>query len=219
MSFFVKFNFAAVLALVFAFQALAAPTAAPAPHHDGDADRRELATRGNSFSFDNWREISSLDHFDDFYGNNRFNSRDNEVIVVEEVRCNSRDIRNSQQQLAIVLEVAKQIILEQSCDVETRVLLLNQHRSGFSDFYSDVSHRSGRDVGFDSDIARLIEQLIVDGQLNSDHDFGFSGSDVGHKFSRDSGSNWDDSRSPNNLRDLDDAIRAALEGTSSQVIL
>jgi len=94
------------------------------------------------------------------------------------------------------------LILEQVCDVETQLLLLSQFSSGFDNFSLDLSRQSGRNIGFDSNIAALISQLVLqDGSFNL-QDFGFSGSSIGSNFIVPSGFNWNDSTSPQSVAEL-----------------
>lgn len=77
------------------------------------------------FSFNNWQSISSLDNFDQFFGAGNFDGRFNEVQVVqvEEIQvCSATEITIVQQQIAVLLETMKQVLLTQVCEVETQVM-------------------------------------------------------------------------------------------------
>ncbi|PPQ68662.1 hypothetical protein CVT25_012316 [Psilocybe cyanescens] len=166
-----------------------------------DVDRYLVSSSSRNISFNNWGGLSSLSGFDNFFGSDNFDgSRNQEIIIVEQEQvCRRQDVVIIQQQLSIVQEFAKQIILQQICDVETQFILLEQFQSRLFQFKRDISRQSGRSVSFDSNIAILILQLLnSDGSLNN-RNLGFEGRDIGQHSRVISGSNWDDSRSPQSL--------------------
>ncbi|KAF9557421.1 hypothetical protein CPC08DRAFT_693249 [Agrocybe pediades] len=168
----------------------------------------------DNISFDNWGGFSSLSNFDNFFGSGHFNGFDNQQVIVEELVCSQQQGFIIQQQLSILQEVAKQIILEQSCDVESQILFLDQFRSGFFDFEDDLRRSSGRSIGFDSSISILLLELLdSNGSLNS-HDFGFNGGAIGRHFASVGGSNWDDQRSPSSISALLQLISSARNSSS-----
>lgn len=157
---------------------------------------------GGHVSFDGYGGYHSLDNFDNFYGVEDFGGFshfETSTLVTEqkeEVVCHSISVEVIQQQLAIIREYVKKIITTQICEVETQTVVFSQFQTGIFGFGEDIRHVSGRHVGFDSHIASQIG-LIHDehGEIVS-HDFGFSGSDIGHSFVAPSGFNWDASSSP-----------------------
>ncbi|KJA26330.1 hypothetical protein HYPSUDRAFT_199073 [Hypholoma sublateritium FD-334 SS-4] len=167
-------------------------------------------------SFDNWGGLSSLNGFDNFYGSNNFYGSSNEqvVIVEEEQVCHTQSVEIIQQQLAIIQEFSKRIILQQICDVETQVIVLQQFRGGLQQFQSDVTRQSSRDIGYDQSVSELIVQILQsDGSLNS-NSFGFSGTDVGKNLVVPSGSNWNNDSSPKNISTI---LQTIHNGTNSTV--
>jgi hypothetical protein len=143
----------------------------------------------------------SLSHFDDFYGQGNFNGYHNQQTVVEEkhVVCHSQEIEIVQQRLVVLQEMAKRIITEQICEVETQTVVLEQFSSNFGSFSSDLRRHSGRHIGYDSNIISHYGSLVgSDGSLTS-NDLGFHGSDVGSHMATVGGDNWNDSTSPSNV--------------------
>jgi len=159
---------------------------------------QSLAARTTSFN--NWGGISSLSGFDNFYGEDNFSGEISaQVTVVEqqqEVVCHSLSIEIIQQKLLVLQEMAKQIITEQICEVETQTIVFQQFISSSSHFSSDLTRSSGHQVGYDSSIVSHHGSLYnSDGSLSTS-DLGFSGSDVGKSYVVPSGSNWNDGSSP-----------------------
>jgi len=179
------------------------------------AEKRDVSQfSGNNFSFNNWGGLSSLGGFDDFFGRGDFSgSRNQQILIIENQQsCRREEAFIIQQQLAILEQVARQIITQQICDVETQVIILEQHRSRFRDFGRDLRRQTGRHVGFDANIAILLSQLLnSDGSLNR-RDFGFRGSDIGKHFRITNGNNWDWNRSPSNI---DQILRTIAGGSRS----
>ncbi|KAK0204787.1 hypothetical protein DFS33DRAFT_694276 [Desarmillaria ectypa] len=172
--------------------------------------RRE--TRRNDVSLSNWGGFQSLSGFDNFSGVDNFDgSKSAQVIVVQEQQtvCQIRQVEVIQQKLVILQEMAKRIITEQICEVEVQTIVLEQFSSGISSFSSDLLRQSGRQVGFDSNIASKISQLVnEDGSLTSS-DLGFSGRDVGNNTVVAAGSNWNDSTSPSSVQSALTAAQSA----------
>ncbi|KAJ7599636.1 hypothetical protein C8J56DRAFT_1019264 [Mycena floridula] len=170
-------------------------------------------------SFNNWNNIQSLDNFDNFYGQSNFNGGNNAQIVVikeQEVVCRSVQIEVIQQKLVILREMAKRIITEQICEVETQTIVLEQFSSGFSDFGSDISRKSGKQVGYDSNISNRINQISdSNGNLSSD-DLGFNGSDVGKNTVVAQGNNWNDSTGPSAVQNAKNAAKKANQASGKK---
>jgi len=163
-------------------------------------------------SFNNWNGISSLSGFDDFNGRNNFDGRNNEQIIViqqQEVVCKRVQIEVIQQKLVILQEMAKRIITEQVCEVETQTIILEQFQSSMGRFGSDVSRKSGKQVGYDSNIANQISKIVdSNGQLSGDN-LGFNGGDVGKNTVVPSGNNWNDNSGPAAVKGAKDAAKKA----------
>jgi hypothetical protein len=161
-------------------------------------------------SLNSWGGFSSLDGFDDFNGVDNFSGRnDAETVVIQETQvvCSSLPVRVIQQQLAILQEVAKQILTTQICEVEVQTIVFQQFSSGFDNFSGDLSRQSGKQVGFDPNVAKLIGSLINDdGSLNR-NDFGFQGNQIGGSKVV-ANSNWNDESSPASVQA---ALNAALQ--------
>jgi len=174
----------------------------------------ELAVRGFP-SFNNWGGYTSLANFDNFYGVDNFDgshfSSESQVIVKQEqeVVCHTQRVELIQQQLVVLQEMAKRIITEQICEVESQTIVFEQWHASLHGFSRDLRRWSGRSVGFDRSITSHFGEIInVDGSLNT-HDFGFSGHDIGRETVVVGGHNWDDSTSHVTVEDAYRASRFA----------
>lgn len=166
-------------------------------------------------SLSNWRGIPSLQGFDDFNGISNFDGSKNGQVVVQEkqVVCKTQRVEIIQQQLVILREMAKRIITEQICEVETQTIVLSQFHNGVKDFKKDLARKSNRAVGYDANIAsHLIRLVNSDGSLNSGS-FGFQGTDVGNATIVPTGSNWNNATSPESVQAAEQAAQAALNAT------
>jgi len=144
-----------------------------------------------------------LDHFDDFYGSDNFDgSQSTQVIVHEQqVVCHTEQIELIQQRLVVLQEMAKRIITEQICEVETQTIVFEQFHSSLGGFSHDLRRNSGHQVGYDSNIASHFGSIVgSDGSISS-NDLGFSGHDVGSQTVVVGGSNWNDQTSPATVND------------------
>jgi hypothetical protein len=133
--------------------------------------------------------------FDDFFGLGNFNGLKNQQLLLPDQKnlvCQAQQAVVIQQQLAILQEFAKQIILTQACDVQAQILFLEQFRGGLRDFRLDLQRVSGRQIGFDANIVVLIQQIILPGGGLNVRDFGFRGSDIGKNLLVPGGSVWND---------------------------
>ncbi|EAU85311.1 hypothetical protein CC1G_07581 [Coprinopsis cinerea okayama7 len=206
-SFFARF--ALLFVGLFALQ-----TAFASPINQAPSRRSDITP----VSFNLWGGFQSFNGFDDFFGVDNIFGLRNEQLIIEVLDVNNRaacrapgrGVRQIQQQLAIVQELTKRIILEQACEVELQLLLLEQLRGGFSIFGEDIRRRRGRAPGFDLEVAQLILQLLDGDGKFRDIDFGFGGLDIGLHTVIPLGSNWDDHRSPGSILQLDDLIKIAL---------
>jgi len=175
----------------------------------------DLVVRGGSHSFDNYDGISSFNGFDNFYGSSNFDNSEfseSSITVVkeeQEVVCHSESIEIIQQRLLVLQEMAKRIITEQICEVETQTVVFEQFHSSMHGFSRDLRRYSGRGVGYDSDISSHFSDFYnSDGSLSSS-DFGFSGSDLGHSYVIPSGNNWG-SRSRSSVDSAYSSARSAV---------
>ncbi|KAJ7773236.1 hypothetical protein B0H16DRAFT_1409186 [Mycena metata] len=162
-------------------------TAVARRHHD------------SSTSFNNWNGISSLNNFDNFYGSDNFNgyTRSQTVVESQEV-CHSTDITIIQQRLAVLQEMAKRIITEQICEVETQVITFEQYYQSLGHFRGDLRRHSGYKAGHDKNIVSHFGKIYnSDGSFCTD-DWSFTGHDVGSQtvVVQD---NWNDQTSPTSV--------------------
>jgi len=169
-----------------------------------------LAARGG-FSFDNWGGISSLQGFDSFYGSDDFSHHNFHQTIVEqgsELVCHSEQVVIIQQRLAVLQEMAKKIITEQICEVETQTIVFQQYYASLGGFSHDLTRSSGRSVGYDSEIVSHYGDFYnSDGSLST-YDYGFSGADIGSSYYVPT-CNWDDSTSPSSVSSAYQASQAA----------
>jgi hypothetical protein len=180
---------------------------------------RDISAR-TDMSFNNWHGISSLNGFDNFYGSDNFDGSsmsDTHIVVEEEkqVVCHSQSIEIIQQRLLVLQEMAKRIITEQICEVETQTIVFQQFHSSMGHFSDDLLRHSGRQVGYDSSIASHFSSIVEQDSSLSVQDLGFSGQDYGSQFVVPSGSNWNDQSSP---MSVDSAFQAAQSACSPSAI-
>jgi len=165
-------------------------------------------------SFDNWGGYSSMSGFDNFYGSDNFSGEISEEVVVHEteVVCESLSITIIQQKLLVLQEMAKQIITEQICEVETQTIVFEQYISSVSQFSSSIMHSNSLSAGYDSSIVSHYSDLHnSDGSLSTS-DLGFSGSDAGQSVIVPGGSNWNDATSPSSVQSAYAAAQSAISG-------
>ncbi|KAJ7017823.1 hypothetical protein C8F04DRAFT_978452, partial [Mycena alexandri] len=152
-------------------------------------------------SFNNWGGISSLSGFDNFYGSDDFAHHNMNQVVVKQssdLVCHSEEVTIIQQRLAVLQEMAKKIITEQICEVETQTIVFQQYYASLGGFSHDLSRSSNRHAGYDNSIVSHYNDFYnSDGSL-SNYDFGFSGSDIGSNYYTPS-SNWDQNTSPSSV--------------------
>lgn len=173
------------------------------------------------FSFNNFGGLASLNNFDGFFGQGNFCGVQNQHVFVQQQVCQVSQVNIVQQHLAIVAEYAKQIILTQSCEVETQTLLFSQFFGGLSSWGQDLRRINGVVPTFDSQIASQIVNVVrVDPvsqvQTINLNDFGFVGSTVGSHAVNVIGHNWVNEFSPSTVGFVwQSAIHAA--GPSVQI--
>lgn len=206
------FKVAALSAMV------AGVVATPLPKSQARAEQVvDIVARG-SYSFDNWGGISSLSGFDNFYGSDNYRGDIKKQVIVEEdekVVCRSESIEFVQQRLLVLQEIAKRIITEQICEVETQIIVFEQFRSSMSSFSHDISRHSGRSVGYDRSISGHYSGIMnSDGSL-SNNDLGFNGQSLGLNTVVPTGNNWNNSTSPASVAAAFNATRAAISSSNS----
>jgi len=205
--------FAKLTTVVLASALLAGVSAKPLPYSRGLVVRT-----GMPQSFDNWGGISSLSGFDNFYGSDNFAGEISSQTVVEqseEVVCHSESVEIIQQRLLVLQEMAKRIITEQICEVETQTIVFQQFSASLGSFSSDLGRTSGRHVGYDSGISSHLGSIVnSDGSLSS-NDLGFSGQSCGSQTVVPSGSNWNSSSSPASVGSALSAAQAAVNASSA----
>jgi len=169
-----------------------------------------LAARGQSF--ESWGGISSLHGFDNFYGSNDFSHSHNfNTVVVKqdsELVCHSETVVIIQQRLAVLQEMAKKIILEQICEVETQTIVFQQYYASLGGFSHDLTRNSNRHVGYDNNIVSHYGDFYNSDGTLSNYDFGFSGSDIGSNYYVPS-NNWNQNTSPSSVGSAYQAAQAA----------
>ncbi|EJD40986.1 hypothetical protein AURDEDRAFT_153407 [Auricularia subglabra TFB-10046 SS5] len=159
--------------------------------HAFDTSNQVISLTNNAippFSFNNWGGLSSLNLFDNFFGVGNFDGRFNDLQFlldqsqqIQILQCSVVDINFVQQNLAILIEAMKQLLLTQICDVESQIILASQFGSRWSGFIDDLRHISGRNVGFDSFVSSQLQAVIA--SLGGSHvDLGFSGSNIGSQL-------------------------------------
>jgi len=185
-----------------------------------NAPNLSLQARDNgSVSFSNWNNVSALQGFDDFNGQSNFAGQNNQQkIVIQEVqtKCETVKIEIVQQKLAILQELAKRIITEQVCDVQTQTIVLAQHNGALQVFSDTIQRKTvAKQVGFDQTVAQKISTIVnSDGSLSTS-DAGFKGSDVGQNTVVPAGNNWDDTSSPALVKAALDAAASATSSNST----
>ncbi|KAF8908877.1 hypothetical protein CPB84DRAFT_1744005 [Gymnopilus junonius] len=198
--------FAKLFQTIFVASALVAGVVAR-PH-----SLNRLTARGE-ISFDNFSGLHSFSGFDNFYGVDNFVGHISEQTVVEqsqELVCHSESIEIIQQRLLVLQEIAKRIITEQVCEVETQTVVFEQFHASLGLFSHDLRRTSGLHVGFDSGISDHFSDIVAeDGSLTTD-DFGFSGHDLGSHTVVVGGSNWDATTSPASVGAAFSAAKGAI---------
>jgi len=136
-------------------------------------------TNLDGFSFNQFNDLGNFGNFDNFFGVNNFLGLQNEVNVLAQVQCLANsNVNLVQQQLSILAELAKQVVLTELCDPADQIIALEQFQGQIDSFSSALRGVSNLSLSFDNSIAQLGAQLFVDGQLNQ-NDFGFVGSQIG----------------------------------------
>ncbi|KAJ7727421.1 hypothetical protein DFH07DRAFT_1066536 [Mycena maculata] len=180
----------------------------PVAYKSGSA----LVARGPYYSFNGWGGYSSLDNFDSFYGAYDYAHQSYDTVVVQqdnELVCHSETVTIIQQRLAVLQEMAKKIITEQICEVETQTIVFQQYYASLGGFSKDLTRSSGRSVGYDNSISSYYGDFYnSDGSL-SNYDFGFNGSDVGSNYYVPTGNNWDANSSPSSVGSAYQAAQSA----------
>jgi hypothetical protein len=158
---------------------------------------QSLARRTDFPSFNYWGGHASLDHFDDFYGKENFDgSHFNQVFVEDhEIQCRTVSVQIVQQRLVVLQEMAKKIVTELVCDSETQIVTFEQFHASLGGFNRDLRRYSGYKPGYDAEIVKHYGDFYnYDGSW-ADHDYGFSGHDVGSHTVFVGGGNWHDETS------------------------
>lgn len=178
--------------------------------------KRTSSTALVPVSLNNWGGFSSLNGFDNFFGISNFDGLSNaEVLLEQELQCSSSiSISIVQQQLAILAQVAQQIILTELCQVEVQMIAFQQFLLGLSGFSSDLLRLDGSQPSFDCVIAALGSSLFnSNGQLNQN--FNFQGINIGQNSQLVS-SNWNNQTSPQSVQNaLAQAQIASLSGNNN----
>jgi len=197
-------------ALIVALSALSAGvTAAPL------TSSTDLVVRSGTHSFNNYGGFQDMSNFDSFYGssnfdNSQFSEKSITIVKQTETVCHSQSVEIIQQRLLVLQEMAKRIISEQICEVETQTIVFEQFHSSMNGFSRDLRRDSGRSVGYDSNIASHYSSIQnSDGSLSTDS-FGFSGSDLGKSYVSPSGNNYNGQKSFISVGNAYNAAKAAV---------
>jgi len=182
---------------------------------DGNNTSVNNTSVDNSTSGFNSSILNNVSQFNG--GQDNFNGLKNgQKIVIKEVSTQCKDIKVEivQQKLAILQELAKKIITEQICDVQTQTIVLAQHNGALEVFRDDIQRKTvARQVGFDEQITSKFNQIVnADGSL-TESDNGFTGQDVGQNTVVPVGNNWNNATSPPQQPSIDAGIQQALNVT------
>jgi len=206
-------RFASVLLL--ATSVFATPLSKRQPWNN---DLVSLYVRDNNVSLNNYAGLQSMSGFDNFRGSSNFDGSQNAQVVVvqeQEVVCHTEQIEIIQQKLVILQEMAKRIITEQICEVETQTIVLAQFSSSMGSFQNDIGRKSAKQVGYDSNVAGMISNLTnSDGSLSTS-DLGINGTSVGNNTIVPGGSNWNNTDGPSAVQAASNAAQSAANSTSS----
>lgn len=178
------------------------------------AERRKpgFSLRQDVVSLDGWNGIQSLSNFDEFRGKDNFDGGSNVQTVIiqeQEVVCRTVEIEIIQQKLVILQEMAKKIITEQICEVETQTIILQQFNGGVGKFQDDLNRKSGKKAGYDKNVTDKYKDVVKDDGSLNDQNMGIDGKSVGNNTVTPSGDNWNDDSSP-------DSVQAAYDAAMKQ---
>jgi hypothetical protein len=174
----------------------------------------DLGVRSGVHSFNNYGGFQDMSNFDSFYGssnfdNSQFSEKSITIVKQQETVCQSQSVEIIQQRLLVLQEMAKRIITEQICEVETQTIVFEQFHSSLDGFSRDLRRDSGRSVGYDSNIASHYNSFYnSDGSLSTSN-FGFTGSDLGRSYVSPSGNNYNGQKSFNSVANAYNAAKAA----------
>ncbi|KAF8071979.1 hypothetical protein FPV67DRAFT_1483366 [Lyophyllum atratum] len=180
----------------------------------------ELAIRGYR-SFNNWGGFNSLNNFDNFHGADNFDGSRFEQVVVKqehELVCRTQRIEIIQQRLVVLQEMAKRIITEQICEVETQTIVFEQWHSGLHGFSRDLRRHTGHQVGFDRRICGHFSEIFGSDGSFSNHDFGFTGHDIGRETIVVGGHDWEENRSRTTVEDAYRSSRDAYHSIHPELL-
>jgi len=157
----------------------------------------------DGYSFNNYGGSNAMSGFDDWYGKGDFAhyKHFSPVVVSQstpELVCHSEKVKIVQQRLAVLQEMAKRIITEQVCEVESQTVIFQQYYASLGGFSHDMTRNSGRPVGYDHNIASHYESIWNSDGTLSNYDFNFTGTDIGSNYYSPS-SNWDQNKSPSSV--------------------
>jgi len=151
-----------------------------------------------SQSFNNWGGLASMSGFDNFFGVDNFDgSRCSQTIIVtqQELVCHTQAVEVIQQRLLVIQEMAKKIITETICEVETQTIVFEQWHASLGGFSQDLRRLSGKQVGYDQNIASQHGNLLNANGSVATNNLGFSGRDLGNNTVLVNGHNWNNSTS------------------------
>ncbi|EAU85312.2 hypothetical protein CC1G_07582 [Coprinopsis cinerea okayama7 len=155
-------------------------------------------------TFDGWGGLESLKGFDNFYGKYNFDGHKYKQIIVKpkkELVCRVRKVEVIQQRLLVLQELAKKVITEKVCDVETQAIVFSQWYGGLRGFERDLLRLPGHhQVGYDEKIVDHYNKFFDHKGDLTDDVWDFTGHDLGKNVVIVKGHNWDDKRSFKTVR-------------------
>ncbi|KAJ7170655.1 hypothetical protein C8R43DRAFT_58891 [Mycena crocata] len=157
-----------------------------------------VARRGHGrVSFNRWQGLESLDSFDSFYGVDNFSGfrRTQTLVATQDLVCHSRGIEIIQQRLAVLQEMAKRMITETICEVETQVIVFEQYYQSLGNFHGDLRRYSGHHAGYDRNIVSHFGKIYNSDGSFCDDDWNFTGRDIGREIAVVGKNNWNDETS------------------------
>jgi len=149
--------------------------------------------------------------FDNFYGSGNFDGRKNDQKIIERevVQCHRQEIEIVQQRLVILQEMAKRVISELVCDVETQVIVFEQYHRNTQRHRDDLRRDQGRMAGYDSNIASHYSNMLDSNNQLTTNDLGFNGQSVGNSTVVLGGTNWNNSTSPQSAMNAYNAVQSS----------
>ena len=97
--------------------------------------------------------------------------------------------------MRLTLHASIRIITETICEVETQTIVFEQWHASLGGFSQDLRRLSGKQVGYDQNIASQHNSLLDTNGTVTTNNLGFSGRDLGNNTVLVNGHNWDNNSS------------------------